>query len=163
MCCCGKPTVNGELGYRWNNPNGAPSVRPVNPPQLTESDRLLYDEPGRCGGLDSHCHHYCVVSSRGSLWLLVRHGGGDERFRLSVSGTLIEPLAALDSNGRYWMLNAIYHAQSDAARKASNEEMMRWRTAAYQKRIRVRKQRGGNMVKVWIEPVVALAELAGEI
>jgi len=27
-----KPTINGELGYRWNNPNAEPMIHPVNAP-----------------------------------------------------------------------------------------------------------------------------------
>lgn len=100
MCCCGKPTINGELGYRWNQPDGAPSIYPVNPPTLGDNDVLLFDEPGRCGGLDAHSHHFRVVRYCG-LSLLVRHGGGDERIRISSTPTLIETLTALDSNARY--------------------------------------------------------------
>ena len=75
MCCCGTPVVNGELGYKWNSTD-KPGVRPVDPPSLKDNDQLLRDEPGRCGGLDSHCHHYRLVKSYGSLILLVRHVGG---------------------------------------------------------------------------------------
>lgn len=57
MCCCGCPVVNGEPGYKWN-PKDTPTVRPVDPPLLNDDDQLLRDEPGRCGGLDSHSHHY---------------------------------------------------------------------------------------------------------
>lgn len=49
MCCCGKPVVNGEMGYKWQ-PNDNPRICPVNPPALEENDQLLRDEPGRCGG-----------------------------------------------------------------------------------------------------------------
>lgn len=30
MCCCGKPIVNGEPGYKWNC-NDDPGVRRVDP------------------------------------------------------------------------------------------------------------------------------------
>lgn len=152
MCCCGKPVVNGELGYRWS-PNDAPSIRPVNAPELEASDSLLFDEPGRCGGLDSHCHHYRVVTRYSSVFLLVRHGGGDERVRLSAGSLLTVAFSALDSNARYWFLNAIYHAHSDGAREAREKENHSWRTAAAEKRIKTRKMRDG--VKVWIEPATA--------
>lgn len=46
MCCCGKPTINGETGYRWNDPNSTPGVYPVNPPDVQEGETILYDEPG---------------------------------------------------------------------------------------------------------------------
>lgn len=114
MCCCDTPTVNGEVGYKWNNPSGQASVYPVNPPKLADGDTLVRDLPGRCGGQDSHSYHYCLVRSAGSLNLLVRHGGGDERIRLS--GPIGNTLATLNSTECYWILNAIFHAQSDSAR-----------------------------------------------
>lgn len=152
MCCCGKPTINGERGYRWNNPDAEPTVFPINPPAVQEGETILYDEPGRCGGLDSHSHHYRVVLSHGTLWLLVRHGGGDERIYLSCTKTLLEPLAKLDSNGRYWILNALHHGQSRAAFDAREREHSKWVHAVSEKRVKTRKQRG--CVKVWIEPKI---------
>jgi hypothetical protein len=150
MCCCGKPTINGEVGYRWNNPDGAPGVRPVNPPDLIDGDVLLYDEPGRCGGQDSHSYHYRVVQRHGTLYLLVRHGGGDERIRLSNGKVLLYGLELLDT-ARYWTLNAVFHAQSNAANEARVKESSKWRRAAAEKRIKTRKRRGFGDVKVWID------------
>lgn len=152
MCCCGKAVVNGEMGYRWQ-PNDAPSIRPVNAPELTDaSDSLIFDEPGRCGGLDSHCHHYRVVLRHGTTSLFVRHGGGDERIRLSAGENIIRSLAALDSNARYWLLNAVYHAHADGVRTEHSRENSRWMRAAAEKRIRTRKRRGQD-TRVWIEPL----------
>lgn len=151
MCCCGQPVINGELGYRWQ-PTDRPSVRPVNPPAT--DDNVLFDEPGRCGGQDSHCHHYRVVgASEGASFprLLVRHGGGDEEIHLSNGKAVRQALAALDSNGRYWMLNALYHAYADAKRSAQESEAARWRQAAAEKRIKVRKVRGRDAVRVELE------------
>jgi len=149
MCCCDKPTINGEIGYKWQ-PEHAPHVHPVNPPELQEGDVLLYDEPGRCGGLDSHCHHYRVVERHGSLNLLVRHGGGDERLRVSLYKQQKAILAGLDSHSRYWMLNAIYRAHADGSRDARDRETGRWSQAAIDKRIKVRRRK--HTVEVSILP-----------
>lgn len=152
MCCCGKPTINGELGYKWNQPDGAPGVYPVDPPTLEDGDVLLYDEPGRCGGLDSHCYHFRLVQNGGALSLLVKHGGGEERVRFGWAKTMLAPLAALDSTGRYWIFQAAHHAIKDEARKAVCAESSTWRKAAAEKRIKTRKQPSRGIVKVWIEP-----------
>ena len=45
MCCCGKPVINGEMGYKWQ-PEHSPIVRQPAPPALQDGDALLYDEPG---------------------------------------------------------------------------------------------------------------------
>lgn len=153
MCCCPLPNKNGQPGYRWNNPDGPTSVYPVNPPALADGDTLLCDEPGRCGGLDSHSHHYrLVLSSTGGYWLFVRHGAGDEHIRLSNGLIVSNALALLTSDARYWMMGAIFHAQSHAARDARYGEHERWKRAFLEKRIKTRKHKG--YVTVTIEPKV---------
>jgi hypothetical protein len=114
MCCCQTPNINGEPGHQWQ-PADRPGIRPVSAPDA-KGDNVLYDEPGRCGGQDSHSHHYQIVgAASGARFprLLVRHGGGDESIRLSNGAQVLRALAMLDSNGRYWLLNALYHAQSE--------------------------------------------------
>jgi len=150
MCCCDKPNVNGELGYKWQ-PNDRPSVRRPDPPILTGHDTLLHDEPGRCGGQDSHCHHYRVI---GGTWLalLYKNGGGEGRIRLSNSKAMRPILDALDSNGRYWLLNSIYHAYDDGKMNGAGRMDEEWRRAAVEKRIKTRKLPHNRGVKVWREP-----------
>ena len=50
MCCCEKPTINGTAPIKMTFDTPASNYRP-NPPELAEGDVLLFDEPGRCGGL----------------------------------------------------------------------------------------------------------------
>jgi len=146
MCACGTPNVNGQPGYRWQ-PNDPPGTRMPYAPELAEGDGLLFDEPGRCGWrLDSHCHHYRVVGP--DFALLVRHGGGVERVRLSNGLAVVNALQALDSDGRYWLLNTIHHAQSDANRRGRANESRYWHLAALDKRIRVRTRHGQRRVEV---------------
>lgn len=97
MCCCAKPNVNGTPGYSWDGKNI--NTRPVDPPKLADRDLLLFDEPGRCGGMDSHCHHYRLVKTNLSTFLLVRHGGGEERMRVSLPRGF--SFDGMDSNTRY--------------------------------------------------------------
>ena len=151
MCMCGKAVKNGEPGYSWDGKGSG--VKPVNPPDLAETDKLLFDEPGRCGGMDSHSHHYRVVLAQwGGLALLVRHGGGDERIELGGhKDGMVSALTALDSNQRYWILSRMYNAQHYAAMAATDREGARWRQAAAEKRVKTRKMPGRDQVKVWIE------------
>lgn len=156
MCCCDKPNVNGELGYKWQ-PNDNLSIRRPDPPTITDCDTLLYDEPGRCGGVDSHCHHYRLIGGA-CTWLLYKHGGGEGRIRLSNSLALRPILAALDSNARYWIFNAIYHAHNDGQMNGAGRMDEQWRKAAAEKRIKTRKLPHNRGVKVWREPELLLAE-----
>ena len=157
MCCCDKPTVNGTGPVKMTFESPA-SNYPPNPPDLQDGDVLLYDEPGRCGGMDSHSHHFRVVRRCGALYLLVRHGGGDESMRFGWANTVTEPLDAVDSNGRYWLLCAVYHAMKHAEKTARDTECARWQQAAAEKRIKTRKQPSRGFIKVWIEPPAIAAE-----
>lgn len=150
MCCCGKAVVNGEFGYSWDGKNFG--MHPTMPPELEPTDTIIYDEPGRCGGLDCHSYHFQVINGRYGHELVVRHGGGTERFRLFK--TALEPLSRVDSNGRFWLLHEIFWIQSESARIARDNERQTWRRAAAEKRIKTRKLPSQGTVKVWIEPVV---------
>jgi hypothetical protein len=139
------------MGYKWQ-PNDTPSIRKPFPPELGENETLLRDLPGRCGiGLDCHSHHFCVTKRHGGFYfLLVMHGGGQERIPLF---SLAPPvLAALDSMPCYLMAHTIYSAHRDGDRDATLAESVKWRKAAAEKRIKTKKLRGKDAVKVWIEP-----------
>lgn len=152
MCCCGKPVINGEMGYRWQ-PTDTPQVRLPNPPELGEGELIVFDEPGRCGGLDCHSHHFRVITEHfGGYALLVQHGGGLERVQLWCGFKLgIDGLKSLDTNARYWLLYGIYDADRKAKTNATDIEAAKWMQAAAGKRIKTRKYPKRRTVKVWIE------------
>ena len=153
MCCCGRPTINGQLGaYSWDGKSFM-TLAPA-PPAIEDGDELLYDEAGRCGRLDCHSHHFRLVKRQyGGHALLVRHGGGDQRMNLDcVAALTIPSLAAMDSNTRYWFLHAFYSIHTEAERTARDSRDSMWRQAAAEKRIKTRKYRGSNRVRVTIEP-----------
>jgi hypothetical protein len=156
MCCCGKPTVNGTAPVKMTYELPASSYEP-RPPALHDRDVLLFDEPGRCGGLDHHSYHFRVVKQYSSLYLLVKHGGGEERIRLFPLDRLDAILAGMDSDSRYWLLSTIHAAHRDGAKDSQETEAYRWRRAAAEKRIKTRKVRGGSAVKVWIDTPVMVA------
>jgi hypothetical protein len=150
MCMCGKPTLNGEPGYSWDGKRYG--VRPVDPPALQEGDELVYDEPGRCGGLDSHCHHLRVVKARyGGFKLRVRHGGGDEQIDLGSTRMAIDALSQIDSDSRYWLLLRLYHVQNDAARQAAQRTAETYRQAFIDGRLKKRKMPGRDAYKITLE------------
>jgi hypothetical protein len=151
MCSCGKPTVNGEFGYRWQ-PSNMPSIHPIQPPVIEEGDVLLYDSPGRCGRVDSHCHHYRVVRHGSFLFLLIQHGGGREKMRLGNEDYFASTLAVINETERYWLLNGIYRAIYHATGCARQTTEYEWRSAIAENRVRRRKQRGQARVTVTIEP-----------
>jgi hypothetical protein len=101
--------------------------------------------------MDSHCHHYRLVQNCG-VCLLVRHGGGDERIHLSLPrGSNIESSWRMDSNTRYWILNAIYHAHSNGRRDGIASEAAKYLRAFAEGRLKKRKLPKQGTVRIWIE------------
>jgi hypothetical protein len=162
MCMCGKPTINGEPGYYWNTRAVPASSYPVNPPELHDGEMLVFDEPGRCGGIDSHAYHFrLAINTGGDIFVIVRHGGGDERFRVAayMPGVrhLIEALKQTDTHGRYWMLHLLYDVHHDGADKARDAERGKWTRAAAEKRIKVRRRGGRATVEIVAPPAAVTA------
>jgi hypothetical protein len=155
MCMCDKPNINGQPGYSWDGKTGG--VYPVRPPVLLDGEELIYDEPGRCGGQDSHCHHFRLVKRHGDYVVVVRHGGGEERFRIAShrpgATPLVESMERMDSNGRYWSLHLLYYSMAEAALTAQEQERMRWTAAAAEKRIKLRRRNGGIRVDIMPQQV----------
>lgn len=143
MCMCKAPNINGQPGYSWDGKSIG--IRPISAPELLESDVLIYDEPGRCGGQDSHCHHIRFAKALGCYAILVRHGGGDERLEITGyrPGTrhIVEALAGMDSTARYWTLLSLYYIHRESADNARREEESRWKQAIAAKHIKVRRSK----------------------
>lgn len=151
MCCCGKPTMNGVKGYKWQ-PSDAPGVYPVNPPDIPADHELLFDEPGRCFAKeDWHSHHFRLSRDMLGLWLHVRHGRGDEHCRLGVRPALLQILEAQDSDMRYQLLAVLYRAYCVGLDTGRSNERHRWQLAAIENRIKVRKVRNSPHRHVEIE------------
>jgi len=149
MCCCGKPTVNGEEGYSWDGERKM--IRKPDPPEVADGDALLFDEPGRCGGIDAHCYHFRVINEKHSPYctLLVRHGN-DERVKLhDYAKQLPDILLHMESNKRFWLLFTIYAVAKAEREKARDDANAKWSRAFIDKRIKKRKRKG--LCSVWIE------------
>lgn len=155
MCRCTAPNVNGTPNaYSWDG--NTHTTREPNPPALHDGDVLIYDEPGRCGGLDCHSHHFRLVRNGPYHVVRVRHGAGEEFVNLPcVADRLVYSLVDLDSNARFRLLHTLYSLHEKATSDAAARTHAHWKRAAAEKRIRTRKQRGTNAVKVWIEESAA--------
>ena len=149
-----KPTLNSQCSYGVAG----------RAPSMDSSETLVFDEEGRCspqvngkGSTDYHSHHYRVFKSEhGGHRFAVKHGGGEESFKLYEYTRVVEMLAKMDSDSRYLMLHALH--RSDGQREAREAEALKWRQAAAEKRIKTRKERGSSSVKVWIEPKKVIVE-----
>jgi hypothetical protein len=123
-------------------------------PTLQEGDVEIFSEPGRIAfNVDYRSHWFKLVQVRcGWYYLLVQHGGGEERHKLATKPQFVETLACLSSDLRYLTLhnylNIIHEAQSVARYNAIDE----YRKAFVDGRLKKRKMPGRDVCKVWIEP-----------
>lgn len=131
-------------------------------PPVPSGDAVVFDEPGRVlvlkprGNYDvDYRSHYLRVTKGefGGHMLRVRHGAGDESWRLD--DTAVAVLRELDSDARYFLLYAIMRANTDSARAARDATSREWRQATADGRVRRRKVRGQNSYRVSIEPARA--------
>lgn len=151
MCRCEQPTINGDRGSHV-----------LIAPELADGDELLIDAPGRCGtppgcdrGIDCHAYHHRLVQNGCRYYLITRHGAGEERHQISYGTAAgIPSIIAAPEGAHYWLLHTIYTAARMASESASNATAARWATAAANGRIKTRKVRGTNNVKVSVAPAV---------
>lgn len=152
MCCCGKPTINGQPGqYSWDGKSF--NTYPHVPPETEDGDTVIYDEPGRCGGVDNHCHAYMVVKSSMARWfLLYRHGGGQGRIEIPRYGfqgdRYGDPFKGMDSDHRYWLMHSMFSVWKASRDQANTEANARWRKAALEKKIKIRRKRGNRFAEI---------------
>lgn len=119
-------------------------------PSVPDGCEVLYDEPGRV--LFDVCYrayHFRVVAKYGLHTLLVRHGGGDES--IPLASDFVRALAMMDSDARFLTLYALMDTAHKAARNAESRTADAFRKAFAQGRLKKRKVRGTDAVRVWIE------------
>ncbi len=125
-------------------------------PAVPEGHTILIDEPGRV--LDNVCYRafsFRVTKEQfGDYILRVRHGGGDESWRMEWRKRVVGIIEGLDSDSRFLMLHALMRAHQQSATITAERVAANWRKAAAEKRIKTRKLPGKNAVKVWVEPEV---------
>lgn len=129
-------------------------AEPWRAPSLEEGDSLIFDECGRV--LDNTCYrsHYFRMVKNGNLnFIIVKHGGGQERHQVGYSNRLGQALVKLDSDARYFMLHTLYRAIKDAKHAASMETAREYTQAFVDGRLRKRKLPARHRTRVWIEGV----------
>lgn len=129
---------------------------PWRAPSVPDGYEVLYDEPGRviCNPHSKfdvcyRSHHFRVVAKHGLHTLFVRHGGGDEA--IPLASDFVCALAMMDSDARFLTLYALMDTAHKAARNAESRTADAFRKAFAQGRLKKRKVRGTDAVRVWIE------------
>ena len=158
-----EPTENFERNW------GAEEWRA---PTLAQGDTLLYSECGRIvkaetyghgrNGIDYRSHYFTVVTGEHNYgtYLLVKHGGGEERIKIDYSSKRVAQFfEPLDSTERYLLMHMLHSLYRDTKREADEATAATYRKAFAEDRLRKRKNRGQASCKVWIErePIKAAA------
>ena len=154
MCNCKSRFPSGTVnntpgGYAWNDNR----FHTYNDPPISprEGEDVVFDEPGRCSGarVDSHSHHVALISNGGLLSVICRHGGGEFRYSIpEYRSQIINMLARMTSDERYWFLLSIWEGMDHAAKEARIDTSREWQRAAIEKRIRVRSRKGMRRAEV---------------
>lgn len=137
---------------------------PLRAPEIEAGEIEIYSEHGRdlpCRddrrtyGVCFCSHWFKIVQEPhgGRYALLVKHGGGAERIRLGYEscGGIVTAMAGMDSDTRYLMMHDLHKLYRETKSITAAEEATKWRSAFVFGRLKKRKVRGSNSVKVWIE------------
>jgi hypothetical protein len=113
-------------------------------PTIQKDERIVFDEHGRSlSNIDYKSHWFVVVEARyGGYWLLVKHGGGEERISLGYQYKLsgIVALEKLSSDERYLALYVMLDIHHHAADEARAQTAHRYQLAFLEKRLKRHKR-----------------------
>ena len=128
-------------------------------PEVPETDTLLLSEPGRVldnkseGGTFNTCfraYGFTVAKGPYGTYQVRRQSGlGVQTMRIGKEA--VTALGMLDSDARFFMLYTLFEVAREASNAAHDTTERQYRAAFADGRLRKRKQRGQDAVKVWIE------------
>lgn len=128
-------------------------AEPWRAPKPAEGETVIYSEHGRV--LDNTCyrsHWFMLIrEAYGGYAVLVRHGAGEERVRI-WSKRIVAALEHVDSDARYYLLHTIFTTWKQGREQGYSAAALEHKQAMAEGRLKCRKVRGRDEVKVWIEP-----------
>lgn len=124
-------------------------------PKVSETDTVIFSEHGRIAfNIDYRSHWFTLVKQQfGGHVLLVSHGAGEEAIQLPRCRfeQVVDVLAGLSSDLRYLMLHQLFNIHRDGRTLGRVGVECIYKKAFADGRLKKRKVRGANKVKVWIE------------
>jgi hypothetical protein len=152
-------TTTNNLETREERNYGA---EPWRAPDLAEGDTLLYSECGRIikahtyghgsNGVDYRSHYFRVVKNGSYCYLLVKHGAGRERIQIDYSAQrAAQFFDHLDTNESYLLMHMLFSLYKQTRRDAEAATAATYKSAFISGKLKKRKARGQDSVKVWID------------
>lgn len=116
-------------------------------------DNVLLEEKGRViGEVDYNCYTLKLVRDMGAHYLYVTHGAGEEKISLiHVKEQVIKTILNMEPDTRFLTLFAFYDIAKSEFQKGFNKAEITYQRAAAEGRLKTRKVRGENRVRVWVE------------
>ncbi len=128
-------------------------------PSLPEGSTSLFLEPGRV--LDNVCYRaYCFRVHKpefGDFTLSVKHGAGEESWRLEWNKRLVAALGNMDSDTRFITLHALMRAHNESERRTAEQVRSNLYQAFAEGRLVKRKVRGQSAYKIEVKPKLVAA------
>lgn len=134
---------------------------PWREPTADPDDTVIFSEFGRVlDHTDYRSHWFVLVKAQfGGYYLLVKHGGGQERINLGYlcffrkgHPRVIDAMKVMDTDDRYLMLHTFYDIHKDS-RRAERAKVTHELTQAFvEGRLKKRKIKGQSAYKVRVEP-----------
>lgn len=126
---------------------------PWRTPKLEADDTVIYSECGRV--IDNICyrsHWLMIVKGKyGPYYLVVKHGGGQERIAIDYTEKAVKALANLESEQRYLLMYTMLSMSTEAYRRGIKDGEEKYRKAFVDGKLKKRKLPKQNAVKTWIE------------
>lgn len=116
-------------------------------------NNVLLEEKGRViGEVDYNCYTLKLVRDMGFYHLYVTHGAGEEKISLiHVKEQVIKNILNMEPDTRFLTLFAFYDIAKSEFQKGFNKAEITYQRAAAEGRLKTRKVRGKNRVRVWVE------------
>lgn len=116
-------------------------------------NNILLEEKGRViGEVDYNSFTLKLVRDMGFHYLYVTHGAGEEKIPLiHVREQVIENILNMEPDTRFLTLFAFYDIAKSEFQKGFNKAEITYQRAAAEGRLKTRKVRGENRVRVWVE------------
>lgn len=142
-------------------------AEPWRRPAIGKDDVLLYSEHGRIvqkgtyghvdNAIDYRSHWFCIIRPEfGPCFLVVKHGGGEERFELLYRTAEVHLFfERLDSTERYLLMHTLYRVHNNATQQANEKTRHKYEQAFLTKRLKKRKMPKSDRYTVWIDPAPA--------
>lgn len=120
-------------------------------PSIEHGEVIVFSEYGRVlNNIDYRSHWFLLVQELyGGHALIVKHGGGQERWSDFMLGKSIHALTTLSSDDRYLMLYTLYDAHKLGFKQGQGKASQEYKEAFVEGRLKKRKQQSGG-IKVWI-------------